>query len=394
MDTENLQPETRFVHEGRAPQDYAGMVNPPLFRASTVLFPSVAAMMEAEKNWHAVPYYGRHGTPSTFAFEQSMADLEGGYRAIAVSSGTAALTTAIAAFVKAGDHILTTDGAYAPTRKFCENFLQRFGVETTYYPPTLSAEELAPLIRPNTKVLFLESPSSLTMEMQDVPALCALAKQHKITTILDNTWSTPLHCKAFALGVDVSVHSATKYILGHSDAMLGVITTTENTYLRVKQAAALFGHHAAPEEIYLAQRGLRTLPVRLKQQAETAFTLMTWISQRAEVAQILSPSWQEDVGFALWQRDCTGGAGLFSFALQPQYTQQHCHAFIDALQLFGIGFSWGGYESLALPVNLQGIRANTAYPDNQRIRLSMGLENAIDLQHDLEKGFAALNALS
>jgi cystathionine beta-lyase len=211
---------------------------------------------------------------------------------------------------------------------------------------------------------------------------------------LDNTWATPLYCKAFALGVDVSVHSATKYILGHSDAMLGVITTTKDTYMRVKQAAALFGHHAAPEEIYLAQRGLRTLPVRLKQQAETAFSLMTWLSQRAEVAQILSPMWQKDTGFPLWQRDCTGGAGLFSFALQPHYTQQHCHAFIDALQLFGVGFSWGGYESLALPVNLQGIRATTEYPHTQRIRLSMGLENAIDLQHDLEKGFAALHALS
>ena len=384
-------PETAVLHYGRTPENYAGVVNPPIYRGSTILFPTLKAMHEAEQNWHAQPYYGRHGTPPTFAFEQAIADLEGGYRAVAVSSGVAAITSALSAFVASGDHVLMVDTVYGPTRKFCESLLRRFGVETTYYPPDIGAA-ISTLMRPTTRVVYLESPGSLTFEMQDVPAIAAAAKAGGATVILDNTWGTPLFFKPFMHQVDVSLHAATKYIVGHSDALLGVIVANEATFMAVKQAAALYGHHAAPDDIYLAQRGLRTMAIRLERHAANALQLCDWLLTQPEVTRVLNPAHPSDPGHALWRRDFTGACGLFGCVLQPHITAQQIAACVESLQLFGLGFSWGGYESLVLPVDLRGIRSARAWQEGPVIRLHAGLEHVDDLRQDLERGFAALRS--
>lgn len=385
------RPETALLHYGRSPEKYAGVVNPPIYRGSTILFPTVAAMHEAERNWHAEPYYGRHGTPPTFAFEQAIADLEGGYRAVAVSSGVAAITSALSAFLAQGDHLLMVDSVYGPTRKFCDHLLRRFGVETTYYAPHIGAG-IADLIRSNTRVVYLESPGSLTFEMQDIAAIAHAAKAKGAVVILDNTWATPLYFKPFAHGVDVSIHAATKYIVGHSDALLGVIIANKDTFMAVKQSAALYGHHAAPDDIYLAQRGLRTMAVRLERHSANALALCDWLLTQPEVSRILNPAHPSDPGHALWRRDFAGACGLFGFVLRPAITPQQVTAFVEALALFGLGFSWGGYESLVLPVDLRGTRSATRWHDGPVVRLHAGLEHIDDLRDDLAHGFTALRA--
>jgi cystathionine beta-lyase len=384
-------PETAVLHYGRDPEKYAGVVNPPIYRGSTILFPNIEAMHAAERNWHAEPYYGRHGTPPTFAFEQAIADLEGGYRAVAVSSGVAAITSALSAFVASGDHVLMVDTTYGPTRKFCESLLRRFGVETTYYPPNIGAG-IADLMRPNTRVVYLESPGSLTFEMQDVPAIAAAAKAKGAAVILDNTWGTPLFFKPFSCNVDVSIHAATKYIVGHSDALLGVIVANAATFMAVKQAAALYGHHAAPDDIYLAQRGLRTMAIRLERHAANALALCDWLLTQPEVSRVLNPAHPSDPGHALWQRDFTGACGLFGFVLHSNISDRQVTALVEAMTLFGLGFSWGGYESLVLPVNLSSLRSATRWQEGPVVRLHAGLEHADDLRDDLARGFAALRS--
>jgi cysteine-S-conjugate beta-lyase len=382
--------ETAVLHVGRSPHDYAGVVNPPVVRGSTILFESVQALHRAESQWHSAPYYGRHGTPPTFAFEQAIADLEGGHRAVAVSSGLAAITTALSSFVSQGDHLLMVDTVYGPTRKFCDGLLRRFGVETTYYPPDIGAADLAALLRPTTRVVYVESPGSLTFDMQDIPALAAVAHAHGAVVILDNTWGTPLYFKAFQHGVDVSVHAATKYIVGHSDALLGVVVASEKHFMTVKQTAALYGHHAAPDDIYLAQRGLRTMAIRLERHAANALALCDWLLVQPEVARILNPAHPSDPGHALWQRDFTGGCGLFGCVFRQGITTRQVTVFVESLHLFGLGFSWGGYESLVLPVDLRTARTATRWQDGPVVRLHAGLEHMDDLRDDLARGLAAL----
>ncbi len=391
-DNSDLRAATKLVHLGRKPEKYGGLVNPPVMRGSTILFSSCAAMQAAESHWHDQPYYGRHGNDATFAFEQAIADLEGGYRAVAVESGLAAITAAISAFVKAGDHLLMTDAVYGPTRKFCDSFLRRFDVETTYYDPRINPDKLAALIRPNTRVLFMESPGSLTFEMEDIRGLADAARQAGVVSMMDNTWATPLYCKPLSLGVDVVVHAATKYIVGHSDAMLGVIVSNERHYMTLRQSVAVFGHHAAPDDIYLAQRGLRSMAARLQQQSASAMQIARWLQQQSAVQRVLYPALPDDPGHALWNRDYTGASGLFAFVLQPAYDRAAMQRLVDGVRLFGIGFSWGGYESLILPVSLGAVRSATQWQGGEVVRLSVGLEDPLDLIDDLAIGFAALEA--
>jgi cystathionine beta-lyase len=355
-----MKTDTLIVTAGRNPEANFGVVNPPVYHASTILYATLDALEAAQK--HRVPgkaYYGRSGTATQFALEDAVAALDGAYKAIAVGSGVAAITAAILAFVKAGDHVLMVDSVYGPTRRFCDMVLARFGVATTYYDPAIGAG-IAALMRPETRVIFLESPGSLTFEMQDVPAIAAVARRAGVATIMDNTWATPVYFKPLAHGVDVTVQSGTKYIGGHSDLMLGMIAMTEPNYARIRQAVNELGHHAAPDDCYLAQRGLRTLSVRLQRHHETALTLARWLQRQPEVARVHHPALPEDPGHALWRRDFTGASGLFAFQLAPT-SRKGLAALVDGMKLMAMGYSWGGYESLLLPTDPAPLRTATPW---------------------------------
>jgi cystathionine beta-lyase len=381
--------DTEVTTAGRHPERQFGAVNPPVVRASTVVFPTVADMDNAKAKPFDSVYYGRHGTPTTFAFEEAIAKLEGGYRSIACASGLAAINVALTAFVAAGDHILVTDSAYDPTRRNCEVWLKRMGVETTFYDPRIGSGITA-LLRPNTRVVFVESPGSLTFEVQDVPAIAEAAHAAGAVVVMDNTWATPLYFQPFAHGVDVSIQAATKYIVGHSDAMLGVLTTTERAFLPVRRQAAVLGACASPDDCALGSRGLRTLAVRLARHQETALCLADWLKRRHEIARVIHPALPESPDHALWKRDFLGASGLFGIILKP-CSKAALAAFLDHLELFAMGFSWGGYESLILPADPTPHR--TAVPweaEGPLVRIHAGLEDVGDLIADLDAGFAHL----
>ena len=386
-----MKTDTLIATAGRNPDGNFGIINPPVYHASTVLYPTLDALEAGQK--HREPgktYYGRSGTPTTFAFEDAVAALDGAYRALAVGSGVAAITAAIFAFVKAGDHVLMVDNVYGPTRKFCDTLLSRFGVETTYYEPLIGSG-IANLIRPNTRIVFLESPGSLTFEMQDVPAIVAAARKAGVVTIMDNTWATPLFFKPLAHGVDVAVQSVTKYIGGHSDLMLGVISMQEASYARIRNSLNELGHHAAPDDCYLAQRGLRTLAVRLQRHQATGIALAQWLQRQPEVARVYHPALPDDPGHALWRRDFTGATGLFAFELKP-VPRAALAAMVDGMELMGMGYSWGGYESLLLPSNPASMRTARPWKDHgPLLRVHAGLEDPSDLITDLERGFERLH---
>jgi cystathionine beta-lyase len=381
--------DTDVTTAGRHPERQFGAVNPPIVRASTIVFPTVADMDKAKAKPFDSVYYGRVGTPTTFAFEEAIAQLEGGYRSIACSSGLAAINVALTAFVAAGDHILVTDAAYDPIRRNCDVWLKRMGVETTYYDPRLGAG-IKSLMRPNTRIVFVESPGSLTFEVQDIPAIAEAAHAGGAVVIMDNTWATPLFCQPFAHGVDVSVQAATKYIVGHSDAMLGTITTTEKTFHAARRQASIVGACASPDDCALGSRGLRTLAVRLARHQQTALIIAEWLQGRSEVAEVIHPALAPSPDHALWKRDFSGSSGLFGIILKS-CTKEALAAFLDHLELFAMGFSWGGYESLILPVDPTPHR--TAVPwraEGPLVRIHAGLEDVGDLIADLEDGFARL----
>ncbi|MFH1804596.1 MAG: cystathionine beta-lyase [Pseudomonadota bacterium] len=381
---------TRLVHSGRRSRDYHGVVNPPVFHASTILFETLAELEEAGSSAPGKVTYGRHGTPTRFLLEESIAELEGGFGTLCVSSGVAAITNSILAFVKPGDHILVTDSTYYPTRNLCNSFLKRFGVETEYYDPTIGGD-ISRLIRDNTALVWCESPGSLTFEMQDIPAIAKAAHARNVKILLDNTWASPMLCRPFELGVDVSVQAGTKYIVGHSDVMMGTITTaTEEDLLTIKKQVIISGDAIGPDDCYLAQRGLRTLGVRLRQHHESGLKIATWLQTRPEVRRVLHPALPDDPGHAIWKRDFSGASGLFSFILHP-VTKPQLANMVDHMDLFGMGFSWGGFESLILPSDPKNIRTATKWDeDGQLIRLHIGLEDTDDLIADLEAGFARL----
>ena len=374
---------------GRDPLRQHGVVNPPVYHASTILFPSVAAMEAARPRDGT--YYGRYGTPTTAALEQAIARLEGGDRAIVVGSGKTAITSMLLALLRTGDHLLIADTVYAPTRNFCTSSLARFGIGTTFYDPGIGAG-IAELIRPETRLVFTESPGSLTFEMQDTPAIAAAAHARGCLVAMDNTWASPLFCKPFRLGVDISVQAVTKYIGGHSDLMMGVVTCTEAAYDRLWRGMLEVATSSAPDDCYLALRGLRTLSARLERHQRNARVVAEWLAGRPEVRRVLYPALPSDPGHAIWKRDFLGASGLFGLILQPS-TKTAVAAMLDHMELFGMGYSWGGYESLLIPTRPETHRTATRWSDDGvPMRIHVGLEDPGDLIRDLEAGFARLKA--
>lgn len=384
-------PDTTLIHAGRNPRANHGIVNPPVYHCSTVLSPSLDALEANDRNPFDGVNYGRIGTPTSFAFEDAVAALEGGYRAVTASSGLGAITTALMAFTKAGDHVLITDSVYGPTRRFCAQTLAAYGVDVEFYDPCIGAG-IADLLRDTTTVVFTESPGSLTFEVQDIPAIAEAAHKRGAKVLMDNTWATPLFFRALDHGVDVSIHAATKYIVGHADTMMGVIVCTEDSFLPVKRMAVGLGQCAGPDDVFLALRGLRTLSTRLKVHETAALDLAEWLAGRPEVTRILHPARVDDPGHALWKRDFTGSSGLFAVMLKP-VPRVALAAMLDGLDLFGLGYSWGGFESLIIPAHPERIRTATRWDEpGTLLRLHVGLESLDDLKSDLAAGFDRLAA--
>jgi cystathionine beta-lyase len=383
--------DTRVVTAGREPGAYHGFVNPPVYHASTVLYPNAEDFLAHRSRYQ----YGRRGTPTTEALELALQELEGPQCAgvSLLPSGLAAVSAAFLSVLKAGDHVLVTDSAYGPTRSFCDQILTRFGVSTTYFDP-LASDAVAGLMQANTKAVYLESPGSLSFEMQDVPAIAKTAHTKNALVLMDNTWATPLYFRALDFGVDLSIQAGTKYIGGHSDVMIGTVSANSATVGDLRRTVYLNGWCVGPDDVYLAQRGLRTLAVRLDRHYQSGIAVAKWLEQRPEVLRLLHPALPSHPGHAIWKRDFTGACGLFSVVLKP-VPQQAVHAFLDTLELFGIGASWGGYESLAIPFDCAGVRTATRWaPGGPAVRLHIGLEAVEDLIADLEPGFAALTAAS
>jgi len=384
-DNEDLKKDTLAVHRGRMSSEHFGAVNTPVYRASTILYPDLATLESGD-----VPYiYGRRGTPSSQSFEETVTALEGGFRSVVCPSGLGAIALAIQSVCGTGDHLLMVDSCYAPTRWLCDKTLSRFGIETTYYDP-LIGNRIEGLFRPNTKAVFCESPGSLTFELQDIPAIADVAHARDASVMLDNTWATPLYFDSFAHGADLSIQAATKYVGGHSDLMIGYVCANESHAPRLAQTHDHLGLYASGDDCFLALRGLRTMPVRLARHWETALALTNWLKARPEVARVLYPALEDDPGHTIWKRDFAGASGLFGLMFRP-VAHKALAAFFDSLRLFGMGYSWGGYESLIVPskVHRTARQFEAAGPV---IRIHAGLEDGGDLIADLEQGFAHMNS--
>ncbi len=383
----NLKSRTKLVHAGRKPQDQSGFVNTPIYRGSTVLFPTLDALIGRK-----MPFtYGTQGSPTTQALETAWTDLCDAKGTVIVPTGLAAIALALLAAVKAGDHILVSDSVYRPNRNFCDTILKKMGVETTYYDP-LVGSGIKALIRPNTSVIFLETPGSQTFEIQDIPAIVAVAREQKICTILDNTWATPLFFQAHAHGIDISLEAGTKYLSGHSDLLLGLVSANEAWYPAVHATFDAFAMCPGPEDVFLALRGLRTLELRLREAERQGLAMAEWLATRKEVIQVLHPAFPACPGHAIWKRDFLGSSGLFSVLLAP-CSQKALAAFCDGLELFGMGYSWGGFESLVIPFDCRTYRTVTPWtPQGPALRFSIGLEDLDDLKADLEAGFERMAA--
>ena len=387
-----MKDETRLVHAGRNPERDGGIVNPPVSRASTVLYPSLAAFArrgDGDAKYRGVRY-GAYGTANTLALADAVAELEGGAGAVVTSTGLSAVTLALTALLGQGDHLLMTDSAYAPTRAFCDEVLARFGVETTYYDPLIGAD-IAALMRRGTRVVFTESPGSLTFDVQDIPAIAEAAHRQGALVLMDNTWSAGLFFKPFDHGVDVSIQAATKYIAGHSDAVIGSITArTEALFRRIKDTTMAFGDIASPDTSYLALRGLRSMGARLRQHQEAGLKIAAWLRDRPEVKRVLYPALPDDPGHAIWKRDFTGACSLFGVVLHTA-DETAVARMVDGYRYFKIGASWGGFESLVIPAYPAQLR--TAVPWTEPgfvLRYHVGLEDPEDLLEDLEAGFERL----
>lgn len=386
-----MKQETLVTTLGRSPEDHEGMVNGPVYRASTILFKTLADFEASEKSNGTRPLvYGRSGTPATRALEEALAELDGADHAILTSSGQSAIVVLLNAMLSAGGHLLLPDSVYGSMRKYCTEDLVRFGIEITYYNPTIGAG-IADLIRPNTQLVYCESPGSQTFEMQDIPAIVAAAHAKNIPVAADNTWATPLFQCMSKLGVDITIHACTKYISGHADVVTGLITCSKVYYPRLRRTFRNMGACPGSEEVYLCSRGLRTLAVRLRQHQETGIALAEWLSARPEVAQVIHPALPSNPGHALWKRDCTGATGLFSIVLKP-FSHEALAAMLDGMKLFAMGFSWGGYESLIVPFRALRTATPSWKPEGPALRIHAGLEHVDDLIADLEAGFARLKA--
>lgn len=378
---------TVLAHVGHDPRSYHGFVNPPVVHASTVLFPD-AATMESRNQQYT---YGTRGTPTSDALCTAIDELEGSAGTVVVPSGLAAVVLPFLACLKAGDHVLVVDSVYGPTRAFCDGMLKGFGIETTYYDPTVGAD-IAGLMRPNTRLVHTEAPGSNTFEMQDIPAIANAARNRGAVVSIDNTWATPLYFKPLAHGVDISIHAATKYPAGHSDILIGTVSANEALWPKIQEAFFTLGIPASPDDTYATLKGLRTMGVRLERHQQSALAIARALEARPEVAKVLHPALESFPGHAIWKRDFTGSSGIFSIVLDAPDKETHrakAHAFLDALEIFGLGYSWGGYESLAIHSYLGDRLIAKAPEEGPVIRLQIGLEDIEDLMADIERGLAA-----
>jgi cystathionine beta-lyase len=384
-----LMPDTRLVTAGRDTKGQHGFVNPAVYHASTVLYPTAEDQVAHRSRYQ----YGRRGTPTSEALEQALAAIEGdGCAGVALlPSGLAAISTALLSVAGSGDHILVTDSVYRPTRNFCEGVFKRMGVETTYYDPLIGAD-IAKLFKPNTKAVFVEAPASQSFEMQDIPSIAKVAHDKGAVVLMDNTWATPLYFRTFENGVDLSIQAGTKYIGGHSDVMFGCVSANAKTLPALKTVVTTMGLCVGPDDMFLALRGLRTMGVRLKQHNASGLRIARWLESRPEVLRVLHPALESDPGYKIWRRDFTGACGLFSIVLKPT-SEESVLAFMNALTLFGMGFSWGGFESLVILFDCTEYRTATKWaPGGPTLRFHIGLEDPDDLIADLENGFAAMAA--
>jgi cystathionine beta-lyase len=380
---------TRLTHAGREPAAHHGYVNTPVYHASTMLYPSAEAYLAHRSRYQ----YGRRGTPTSEAFQEALRDIEGRQcEGVALlPSGLAAISTALLSVLRAGDHVLVTDSAYFPTRKLCDTILTRYGIATTYYDPAVGSA-IASLLQANTRAVFVESPGSLTFEIQDIPAIASAAHARDAVVLMDNTWASPLYFRALEKGVDLSIQSGTKYIGGHSDLMLGTVAANKANWNRLKETVYEMGLCVGPDDMFLGMRGLRTMGVRLARHQASGLEVARWLEARPEVLRVLHPALESHPGHAIWKRDFSGACGLFSVVFKPA-PRAAVNAFLDALSLFGIGASWGGFESLAIPFDCASIRtANPWAPGGPTVRFHIGLEDVNDLISDLERGFAAFAA--
>jgi len=383
----DLGERTRLVHAGREPFEQHGFVNTPIYRGSTVLYPTMDALVHRKARYT----YGTKGTPTIASLESAWTDLTGAAGTIIVPSGLAAVTIALMATVKAGDHVLVTDSVYQPTRHFCDTMLKRMGVEVDYFDPLIGAG-IATLMRDNTTVVFTETPGSQTFEVQDVPAIAEVAHSRGAVVLLDNTWATPLFYPPHARGADIAIEAGTKYLGGHSDLLIGLVSANERWWPALRATFDAFGACAGPEDTFLALRGLRTMQLRLKEAERQALDLAAWLQTRPEVKRVLHPALPSCPGHEIWKRDFLGSSGVFSIVLQPA-SQKAVAAMLDGLELFGMGYSWGGFESLIIPFDCRSYRTASEWnPGGPCLRLQVGLEDLDDLKADLAEGFARLKA--
>jgi cystathionine beta-lyase len=384
-DRKNLKTRTKLVYAGRHPSQQHGFVNTPIYRGSTVLFPSFHDLVTRN-----APFtYGTQGSPTTESLTEAWTEIAGAAGTVLAPSGLAAITIALLTAVRAGDHILVTDSIYRPSRIFCDTVLARMAVTTTYFDPLIGAG-IEELMRPNTSAVFLETPGSQSFELPDVPAIAAIARAKGACVILDNTWATPLFFPPHERGADMAIEAGTKYLSGHSDLLLGLVSANAEWLVRLKATADAFAMCAGPEDVFLALRGLRTLELRLREAESQALDVARWLDGRAEVAAVLHPALPDCPGHDLWKRDFLGSSGLFSVLLAP-CSQKGVAAMLDGLELFGMGFSWGGFESLVIPFDCRSYRTATAWrPPGHALRFNIGLEDTGDLKADLERGFVRL----
>jgi len=384
-----LRSRSRLVHLGRDGEASQGFVNVPPYRGSTVLFPDVATLSSGNQRFT----YGTHGTPTTEALVEAWTAIAGAEGTVLVPTGMAAIASALLAALAAGDHLLVTDSAYDPTRIFCDRALKRLGVETTYYDPRLGAG-IASLFRANTKAVFVESPGSLSFEVQDVPAIAEVAHARGACVIADNTWATPLFFAPHANGVDLAIEAGTKYLSGHADLLLGLVSANAEWFRRLHRTVDMIGIPPGSEEAFLALRGLRTMELRLREAERQALALAEWLGARPEVLRVIHPARPDHPDHALWRRDFAGSSGLFSIVMKP-VSAEAVAALLDGLELFGLGYSWGGYESLVIPFDCSRSRTATRWaPGGPALRFSVGLEDIDDLKDDLARGFERIKAVS
>ena len=377
--------ETRLAHLGSSPFENHGFVNPPLYRGSTILFPTMEAYTSRAQDYT----YGRRGTPTIRALESAITEFEGGAHSVLTASGLSACAVGLLSVVSTGGHVLVTDSVYQPSRKICEGILKRLGVKATYFDPAI-AGGIAELIQDNTQLIYTESPGSQTFEIQDLPAIAKAAHDHDVPVLTDNTWATPLYCNPLALGADMVVHAGTKYFSGHSDANLGSVTSTEALSVQLRQTHGDLGQCPGPEDTQLCLRGLRTLAVRLERHGKSALEMADWLAGRPEVARVIHPAREDHPQHQIWKRDFRGASGLFSIILKA-CPDNAVAAMLDGLKLFGMGSSWGGYESLVIPFDPASYRTATQWKaEGPALRFHIGLENVEDLKADLDAGFKRL----